>query len=126
VQRQVRLKIVSEDDTHVHPAKGIKFNPHPSTAHCRRDSASPIGVAPTRQHLSQPGKRVRIPKEYNVETLASEQAGGGTGRALSAGTIQHFDLYPLRRTHGSSRDRRRRGRPGKKDRRGDEAYRPRR
>jgi hypothetical protein len=122
---QVWLEIVAQDDTDVHAAKGIDVDADFSSAQCRPDRARPIGVGPTRQHLGRAGKRVCIPQEYDVETLASEQAGGGTCRALSSGAIQHFNLYPLHRTHRSSRDGQLRcwGR-SENNRRRDKAYCP--
>jgi hypothetical protein len=126
MKRQVRLEIITEDDTDVDPPKRITIDAHPSTAQCHRDCAGPIRVAPSRQHLGQPGKRVSIPEEYYVKALASKQAGGGTCRALSPGTVQDFNLDPLRRTHGSSRNWRWRcWRRGQKHRRRNEADRPR-
>jgi hypothetical protein len=62
-------KIISQDDAHIHPAKGVGLHQNLPRPEHSSYSASPIGVTAPNDHSGQARRRVSVAEKDNIDAV---------------------------------------------------------
>ena len=88
------LVVVTKDYAGVDPAQGVEADKHLSLTEGLCQALPDIGVAAADQDQRDcaPARRIGVPEEDHVHSLAPQDARGGAGEARAERAVQHLHL----------------------------------
>jgi hypothetical protein len=88
---QQRLKVVTQDDAHIYPPKGVGLHQHSTDAKSGRYVAGAGRVPPASHDQRGVDQRISVPEKNHVKFLPAEHARRRASGSLPPGAVQHLD-----------------------------------
>ena len=80
----------------VHPPERVGLDHHLPRSQRPSHVAGPARIAPAHEDPGRIRQRIGVAEKHHVQSLTPQHPGGGPGRSLPPGPVQHLDLHPTR------------------------------